>query len=49
VADVVAARRTRIVLLTDRHIAYLYAKHHHHSSGSSAVGGREGGREGGGL
>ena len=28
VVDVLAARSSRVVLLTDRHIAYLYAKHH---------------------
>ncbi len=29
VLDVIAARRTRIVLLTNRHISYLIAKQHH--------------------
>ena len=28
VVDVLAARNSRVVLLTDRHIAYLYAKQH---------------------
>ncbi|KAL6762637.1 hypothetical protein V8C86DRAFT_613868 [Haematococcus lacustris] len=33
VVDVVAARRTRIVLLTNRHIAYLIANQHHQGGG----------------
>jgi hypothetical protein len=34
VQDVIAARRTRVVLLTSSHIAYLIARQHHsHGSG----------------
>ena len=36
VVDVLAARTSRVVLLTDRHIAYLFAKHHLPSSSSPA-------------
>ena len=37
VVDVLAARTSRVVLLTDQHIAYLYAKHHvHAASGGGA-------------
>lgn len=37
VVDVLAARRTRVVLLTSRHIAYLLAKHHQHHAGVGQV------------
>ena len=38
VVDVLAARTSRVVLLTDRHIAYLFAKQHVTSSSSSSGG-----------
>ncbi|GLC63393.1 hypothetical protein PLESTF_000031500 [Pleodorina starrii] len=36
VLDVVAARSTRVVLLTNRHLAYLYARRHAASSASAS-------------
>jgi hypothetical protein len=37
VQDVIAARRTRVVLLTSSHIAYLIARQHHSHGGSHQV------------
>lgn len=35
VVDVMSARSSRVVLLTDRHIAYLFAKHHSSSASTT--------------